>query len=356
MKIVITSPSLDSNENVSGISAVTRFIIGANRSRSYLHFELGRKDAERRDAGWLFRLLRSYRDWLLLMLSGGDFAIHFNLALSPASILRDVPLILLARLFRRRLLVHLHGGRYLLGQSMPWWLYLPVRGALSGGIPKVVLSPAEEKVLREELKLDRIHVLQNSVEIAEAQGFRRPSGAGRPLTLLFLGRIAQQKGLDCILAALKSLKERGVGFRLVMAGRGPDEERYLPRFRELLGEEFRFLGVVTGREKSDLLKTCHLFLLPSFFEGLPMALLEAMSFGVVPVTTRVGSLGYVIDEGENGLFVDRARPEQLAAAIERLSSDRALLERLSAGARRYIMKHCDPASYVAKLNRIYDEA
>lgn len=356
MKIVITSPSLDSNENVSGISAVTRFIIGANRSRRYLHFELGRKDAERRDVRWLFRLLKCYRDWLLLMLTGGDLAIHFNLALSPASILRDAPLILLARLLRRRLVVHLHGGRYLLGQSMPWWLRLPVRGALSGRVPKLVLSPAEEKVLREELKLDRIHVLRNSVETAEAQSFQRPSSAGLPLALLFLGRISEQKGLDCILAALRSLRERGVGFRLFLAGRGPDQERYLPRFRELLGGEFRFLGVVTGREKSDLLKACHVFLLPSFFEGLPMALLEAMSFGVVPVTTRVGSLRYVIEEGENGLFVDRARPEQLAAAIERLASDRALLDRLSAGARRYVMQNCDPASYVAQLNRIYDEA
>lgn len=354
VKVVITAPSLDTGDNVSGISAVTRFIIGANRSRRYLHFELGRKDAQRRDLGWLIALLRSYRDWLLLMRDGRDLTIHFNLALSLASILRDVPLVLLARLFRRRMIVHLHGGEYLLARTMPWWLRLPLRWALSGRAPKVVLSPAEETALRKQLGLEPIHVLANCVEIPPADGLRRPPPPDRPLTLLFLGRISRQKGLDCVLAALRALRESGVRFRFVMAGRGADEGRYVPGFRELLGDDFRFAGVVAGRDKNELLESSDLFVLPSLFEGLPMALLEAMSFGVVPVTTRVGSLGSVIEEGVNGLFVDGTRPEELAAAIARLSSDRELLARLGANARRYVIDNCDPAGYIARLNRIYD--
>ncbi len=149
---------------------------------------------------------------------------------------------------------------------------------------------------------------------------------------------------------------KGLRFRFVMAGAGPDADLYVAKFRELLGEEFVFHGIVGGAEKVNLLRDCQVFLLPSFFEGLPMALLESMACGMVPITTPVGSIPSVVTHGQNGLFVRQNDPAGIVEAIERLSADSSLLQTLSLNSQKSISQTCDPDAYVMQLRKIYQYA
>src|SRR3954454_23718957 len=110
MKIVITSPSLDVNQNVSGISSVTNFIIDNNEKTDYLHFQIGKADGKSRNITWFFDLLRIYLSWVFLLFNQKNKIFHFNIAVDKFALLRDAPLILLAQLFRVKLVIHLHGG------------------------------------------------------------------------------------------------------------------------------------------------------------------------------------------------------------------------------------------------------
>jgi glycosyltransferase involved in cell wall biosynthesis len=139
-----------------------------------------------------------------------------------------------------------------------------------------------------------------------------------------------------------------------MAGKGPDERVFVQKFGELLGKQYEFRGVVAGRQKSELLEMCNVFLLPSFFEGLPMALLESMSFGIVPITTNVGSIKFVINNGNNGIIVNKNSSEEIASAIEKLYTDKDYMQELSTNARKYIFSNFKPDAYIAKLNEIYN--
>jgi glycosyltransferase involved in cell wall biosynthesis len=354
MKIIITSPSLNVNDNVSGISSVAQVIISYNTENEYLHFELGKKDNENRNLSWFFRILKVYFKWFYLLLTKRSILIHFNLALSKPSILRDSPLILLARIFQKRMVIHIHGGGFLMHKKNPSWMNSLLNLVLSGRTPIIVLSPLEKEVLENRFNLRGVKVLPNCPGLKEAIEFGRLYSEKDILNLLFLGRISSDKGIDYIYQALEILKNKGIRLKFIMAGKGPEEELFTGKFRDLLGVDFDFKGVVSGNQKIMLLKDCNVFLLPSFYEGLPMALLESMSFGLVPITTNVGSIKNVITDGLNGIIVRSHSSEDIVNAIEKLSKERDFMIQLSKNASQYIFSNFNPASYIARLNEIYN--
>jgi glycosyltransferase involved in cell wall biosynthesis len=156
------------------------------------------------------------------------------------------------------------------------------------------------------------------------------------LRAIYIGRLAPRKGLDEILDAFSLLKGKNVA-RLVIAGSGPDEAALKARVRNLgLEESVSFAGPAYGEHKARLLSESDLLLLPSYSEGLPYALLEAMAAGVVPVVTRVGAIPDVVEEGVHGTFVPLREADPIAGAIAALASDRERLARMSAACRQRV--------------------
>lgn len=354
MKILITSPSLDTNKNVSGISSITQFIITFNTKNTYLHFELGRKDCQKRNLTWFLNILQVYCKWPYVVLSSKIDLIHFNLALTKESFLRDLPLILMARIFRKPIILHLHGGEYLMHKKIPFWMNQLLKLVFTDHMPLVVLSPIEENIIKKKSGSNNIHILPNCIDLKEAKEYNPALSNNDCLKFLFLGRIAIDKGIEFIYKAMVSLKEKGLKYKFQMAGKGPEEEIFKKKFFDLLGPDFEFKGVVTGNQKTELLKACNVFLLPSFYEGLPMALIESMSFGLVPVTTNVGSIKYLIKDGINGMIVKSHSAEDIVGAIEKLSKYNQLLHELGENARQTIFNNFNPDVYISKLNEIYN--
>lgn len=353
MRIVITAPSLDATQNVSGISSIVALIIRHNRQHEYVHVRVGKPDAERRGVRCLSRLVRMYATWIGLLLFARVRIIHFNIALEPRSLIRDLPLILTARAMRRRIVVHLHGGKLFPRLADTAWLKWLVRGVLTGRHPTIVLGGCEAALIRKAASKANVTVLPNCVDVEQARHVSRDDASSSTLTLLFLGRIAPGKGLDILAEAIRILRERGYPVKCVLAGAGPDEARYVAQFEALLGSDFAFAGAVAGHDKETLLRKCDVFVLPSLSEGLPMALLESMAFGLVPITTRVGSIGEVVTSGENGILLRGPSAAELADALEMVASDPSMRERLGQNARRYVRQHHGPSRYVARLNEIY---
>ncbi len=112
MKILITAPSLQINENVSGISSVVRQIIKHSRFDFY-HFQAGRKDGEKADSSWIFKQFSSIPQFYRKISGEKIDIVHINTALNPLSILRDAAFVKMARLAKRPILLHLHGGKFL---------------------------------------------------------------------------------------------------------------------------------------------------------------------------------------------------------------------------------------------------
>lgn len=354
MKIIITSPSLDKNQNVSGIASITEFIINNNTDQTYVHFESGKRDMDKRNLHWLLRILKSYQKWFRLLLKEKNALVHFNMPLSTAAIIRDAPLIIITRLCSTRMIIHLHGGEFLMHQEMPLWMKLILKICFSGNNPKITLSETEEQILKSRLGIENVVALPNCVDLHDASIFLRDYDRQGKLQILFLGRICEQKGIRYIYQALRLLREKGQKFNFVMAGKGEEEEIYITKFQELLGGDFKFTGVVSGQTKAKLLMESDIFLLPSFFEGLPMALLESMSFGVVPIATDVGSIKYLIKNGKTGILIKKNSSEDIVAAVEELSANSLYMQSLSQNAKDFIFKNYKPELYISRLNQIYN--
>ena len=352
MKILITSPSLNVNTNVSGVSAVTNFIIKLNTEHEYIHFEVGKKDDVKRDWHWFRRLLKMYFKWFKLMCTTSHL-IHFNFPVDKRSVIRDAPMIIMAKIMRKRMVVHLHGGEYLLKEHIPGWIKLMIRCALTGKNPIICLSTTERSHVITAFKSRNAIELPNAIDLTDAENFTRMIGDDELPTLLFLGRIHLDKGIAYIYEALAELKEKGLDFKFIMAGKGPAEDEYNLKFKTLLGDNYEFKGVVSGDSKTTVFKQCNIFLLPSFWEGLPIALLEAMSFGLVPVTTDVGAMKTVVLDGKNGMIVETRSAQGIVNAVKSLSADKAYMRTLSTNARDLVFRDYNPRKYIATLNKIY---
>ena len=354
MRIIITSPSLDPTKNVSGLSAVTRFIIENNPHQDYVHFELGRKDGEKGGIHRVNSVIRRFKDWKRLLKTYPDALVHYNFPLEKPSIIRDTPFMRAALKNGNRMVIHIHGGVYLTSESIPFPCRQMLNYVFSWHVPFITLSETEAETLRKRFHAKHVVSLPNCVDLKDAQTFRRKYKEDSiPLTIGYLGRIAPTKGMDYLLQACCMLKESQIPFCLKIAGAEELEGQYLPQFSNQLGNMFVYAGIVSGESKKAFQQSLDVLAMPTFFEGLPMSLLECMSYGVVPVITSVGSIPTVVTEGQNGILIKVKNAQSIVDAIAYLHIHRDRLEQMSKSARNYIYEHFDSDSYIDKLNSIY---
>lgn len=356
MKVIINSPSLDPKVNVSGISAVTGFIISNNKEVDYIHFEVGRKDAESQGAfARITRILRNKREWEQLLKKNKDAVIHYNMPLMKAAIIRDYMLIKVAQELNMPIVLHIHGGNYIKERNRPWYIQKLLKNIFSWSKHIVVLGDEEKTILEEDFKISNIATLPNCIDLSVAKGFQRDIENKEILDILYLGRIECNKGIDYMFEACKTLKEKGVKFHLNFAGKEETEGEYIPRFTETFGDNFTYHGIVSGDKKNNILKKCDIFLLPSFYEGLPISLLETMSFGQVPVVTAVGSIPTIVTEGENGMIIGVKNSKDIVNSVTTLCNEKEIFIRLSLKAKETILYKFNDREYINQLNKLYKQ-
>ena len=354
MKVIINSPSLDPRVNVSGISAVTQFIISNNKEVEYIHFEVGRKDAESQGAfSRVTRILRNKKEWKQLLIQNKEAVIHYNIPLMKAAIMRDYMLIKVAHDLGMHIVLHIHGGNYIKEHNRPWYIRKLLKRIFTWGKYVIVLGEEEKAILEEDFRLSNVVSLPNCIDLTEAKSFDRSIAEKDILDILYIGRIEPNKGIDYTFEACKVLKSEGMKFHLNFAGKEEIEGQYIPKFKEEFGEDFTFHGIVSGEKKNEVLKKCDIFLLPSFYEGLPMSLLETMSFGQVPIVTPVGSIPTVVTDNVNGCFIRVKNTDDIINVVRKLTTDSCFYSTLSSNARQTILNKFDDCRYIKELNRMY---
>jgi glycosyltransferase involved in cell wall biosynthesis len=177
-----------------------------------------------------------------------------------------------------------------------------------------------------------VQVIYNGVTPVPARRTRTEVRAelnlGDQPVALHVGNYLPVKAHDVLVKAVALLRDRGVPFTLIAAGQGPELGRIEELCRALrLGDDrVRLLGYRS--DVPDLLGAADLFVLPSRMEGVPLAVLEAMSHRLPIVTTRVGGLPEIVAEGEQGFLVPPEDEGALAEALGKLALDPALRRRM----------------------------
>jgi glycosyltransferase involved in cell wall biosynthesis len=186
----------------------------------------------------------------------------------------------------------------------------------------------------------RVHYIPYGIPIPKELPIERPVNG--PLRLCYCNRLQQyQKRVFDLPIIAQKLEELGVNYELDIAGDGEDEGELRCRFLNAnLKCLVRFHGRITSNAVIELCSSCHLFLLTSEFEGLPISLLEAMSVGCVPVVYESESgISDAIPSAEYGRLIEHANTTQFSAAIKELGESRNTLEHIGGRAANHIYTH-----------------
>jgi glycosyltransferase involved in cell wall biosynthesis len=206
----------------------------------------------------------------------------------------------------------------------------------AGAVMVVLSSRMKADLTAHGFHWSRVWVIPNGVDV---ECFRPRSGegarAGRVRTVMFVGRLAYQKGVDVLLRAWRIVQEQLPGYeqtRLAIVGAGPRQAQLEQLARTLdIADNVEFLGL--QRDVATWLGQGDLAVIPSRWEGMPNALLEAMACGVACVATRVSGSEDLIQNGYNGLLVEPEDHEGMAQALLSLLRDPALRLQYSRAAR-----------------------
>jgi glycosyltransferase involved in cell wall biosynthesis len=294
--------------------------------------------------------------WALLRLIGWSLRgrgriVHVH-GTVRGSMYRKSVCVLVAKALRRRVIFHIHSGAaeitYFAGSRDGRSLHL-FRSATGAADVVLAVSTASAAALERAYGVSGVEVVPNAAPAVPP--FERTPTPGE-VRCVYLGGFANQvKGGEVLVAAIPAALAQEQTLRLTLAGPGePPADA-----AALFAAEPRLLwaGWLGPEEKDALLRAVECFVMPSLSEGMPMALLEAMAYGMAIVATRAGGIPELVEDGVTGLLVPPGDPEALAAALTRLAADPELRHRLATAARERAQA-LDADEVAARLSRIYD--
>jgi glycosyltransferase involved in cell wall biosynthesis len=180
------------------------------------------------------------------------------------------------------------------------------------------------------------------IKPGSAGDFKKRHGLGSGPMALFVGRLIKQKGLEYLLPAWKEVVRELPTARLVIVGRG-NEEANLKKMAAKLGitGSVYFPGYIEESDLRGALHACDTFVLPSLWEVLPVAILEAMAAAKPIVCTDVGGDSELVTNGKNGFLVPKRDPHALAKALVKMFSDERMAKKMGAASRKRAVNEFD---------------
>lgn len=199
---------------------------------------------------------------------------------------------------------------------------------------------------------DKFHIVRCGIDLAQYSV--RPDPNNAVAEILCVGRLVPAKGQHLLIKACHALKERGVKFHVTLVGAGPDRESLDALAAALdIKDHVTFTGPVGQGEIHAYYDKADIFALPSFAEGLPVVLMEAMGKGIPCVTTAITGIPELVIDGVNGLLVPASDWEGLADRLQRLIEDPALRKKLGAAARQVVERDYDVQRNCAGMAKVF---
>lgn len=297
-------------------------------------------------------LLGAISKLIMARLRGQLGGLHVHMA-ERLSVFRKGALMLTARLLGVPVILHLHAAQleqFYAGAAAPVQALIRAIFGLADGV--VVLGKSAEALVTGALRVpaECVTILINGVPGPLTAA---PRAVAAVPQLLFLGNLSERKGVSDLLAALASPAVRERVWAATFAG-GGEIDAYRAKAAALgLGDRIHFAGWVKQPEASKLVAAADILILPSYDEGLPLVILEALGQAVAVICTPVGEIPHVLQHGENAYFVEPGNVGQLAAAVQTLLDDAPRRLRLAVAGRALFERSFAVDVFFRSLLEIY---
>lgn len=277
--------------------------------------------------------------------------IHLHSA-DDGSFYRKTIFTFLSKAFGKTVVFHLHGAHFEAFRHKSKFHIWLVRKVLNRADAIVVLSEQMKLLVARFCDNRAVHVLPNPIQLPDRID-RSEKSAKERVNLLFLGEIGQRKGVYDLLRAVASLSEETKNRILLHVCGNNEIEQARTMASELKLDECCIVhGWVDGDQKKHHLTAADVFLLPSYAEGLPVSILEAMAYSLPIISTNIAGIPEVVRTGVNGVLIEPGDVQALADAISLLASDDNLRLEYGTNSRKMVEKH-DVRKVVDDLAEIY---
>jgi glycosyltransferase involved in cell wall biosynthesis len=292
--------------------------------------------------------------FMLLALTNSVHALHINVA-AYGSAYRKMVLAMIARFFGVPYIVHIHSGKF-----PEFWkaanptIARAVDAFLENSSAIIVLGHEFEAMVlaRVPRAQGRISLMHNATPPPMAVHRHAPGGK---LQLITLGLLGPNKNTTQLIDALGKLKHRS-DWIATIGGNGEVEKARAQVTKLGIADRVTVPGWMDQPAVQRLLEQTDVFLLPSRSEGIPMAILEAFSYGIPVIATAVNSIPEVVNDGRNGLLVPVGDLDALVNAISRLLEDDDLRRSLGRQALRDHTEHYELNAYMKRLQNVWRQA
>lgn len=299
-----------------GIAAVVNGYRGSRLEKDYnIIYVESYKDGDKLTK--TLKAISGYFHFAKVLLIDKPDLIHIHSSFGP-SFYRKMPFIYMASWAKKPIINHIHGADfdefYVNASDKKQQQIRKVYGKCS---VLIALSDEWKERLSQIVPADKITVIENySIlhEDALMQRLNRPSNN----TVLFLGELGKRKGCYDIPAVVEEVVKQVSDVKFVLAGAGSAEDEVaIKKLCEEKGvaSHVEFPGWVRGEQKDKLLREADLFFLPSYNEGMPMSVLDAMGYGLPVVSTNVGGIPKIVHDEENGYCCGPSCVNQMAESI-----------------------------------------
>lgn len=305
-----------------------------------------------RDGNAVAKAVAALRAWLRLaglLVARRISLLHVHMS-HRASCWRKLAFIWPAYALGVPVIIHLHGSEFAEfyeRECRPWQRRLISR-TFDRAARVIVLSESWRRWVRGMTVNEDVMTLHNPVTVPELPANRAPRQPGR---LLFLGRLGHRKGTYDLLSALGQIDRAS----LWLCGDGEIDACRETVQKLGLEKRVEFLGWVRGADKERLLREASVYVLPSYREGLPMSVLEAMAAGLPVVSTRIGGIPEAVTDGVEGYLIDAGDTTALADRLHRLSAAPQQAAAMGRAAYARVRSDFSAEVIVPKLEALYAE-
>jgi glycosyltransferase involved in cell wall biosynthesis len=275
--------------------------------------------------------------------------VHINMA-SDSSYYRKMYFVYVSRMFQKKIVIHQHGGDFstFYYKQCSKRQQARINRNLNYADKFIVLTNEWRKFFSDIVDNEKLIVLPNAVSVPESYDKYYDN-----IDMLFLGRLCRDKGLYELFEATSNLHPKYPKLHLYLGGTWEDED--IHREMEKHNDCITWLGWVDGERKDKLLRKCSIYVLPSYYEGMPVSVLEGMAYGCVPVVTYVGGIKDMIEDEKEGIFVEAKSTESLMKGLIKAIGSKERREMIGRNARSKVINQYEIHGNINKLLSIYEE-
>lgn len=356
MRVLITHPDIEDQGGVSNLYKQLQ-----NKFKVHiLHFRIGKRPNEKSPLSQIFRMFHDYYKFVKCLKKNDVDIVHLNPSLGLKSFIRDGLFSILARIYKKRIVVFFHGWNKSFERCIDRnyvWLFKFFYGRCNVFF---VLARDFKKTLKKWGMAQPIYQGVTVIDEDELEGFNieeaiKKRQSSKKWRVLFLSRILKKKGIYETVEAVSHLNAKYPMVELIVAGEGEE----LKRVRSLVDKRnisnIKFVGYIRGEEKRRILQMSHVFCYPTHGEGLPTCVVEAMAYGLPVVTRPVGGLVDFFKNAKHGFITGSLDPIIFSNLIERLFLNKEIYNKMSLHNYKYAQLHFLASKAASRLETVYVE-